>query len=134
MIKLRIYLVIVSIFIFWVLSTLFTGVTVKEGILGYILIGAMFGIFMQGSSRVIRFLTLKENLLTTVIFSAILSVVLFFLLSTFSPLIFFKGEILKGFSTSVIDIKDFVLEKNATLALFAILCGTINALVDELRK
>ena len=89
---------------------------------------------MQASSRVIRFLTLKENILTSIVFSCLLSIVLFFLLNTFTPVIAFKDGILKGFSTDVVVIKDFILDKNTTLAIFAILCGTINALMDELRK
>ncbi|MEI6887079.1 MAG: hypothetical protein WCK31_02465 [bacterium] len=134
MIKLKVYLVCVSILIFWVLSTLFSGIIVKDGLIGYILIGALFGIFMQSSSKVIRFLTLKENIFTSILFSCILSFALFFLLNTLSPLLVIKEGILKGFSTDVVVIKDFLLDKNTTLAIFSILCGTINALVDELRK
>lgn len=96
--KRKIFGVVINFMLFWIISDIFSGIEIKEGITGYIICGGLFGIIMLIVVPLIRFFTLPVKFITILLISLMLSVIIFFLMNVGVPYIDFKDGGINGFS------------------------------------
>jgi uncharacterized membrane protein YvlD (DUF360 family) len=123
----RIYDVLVSVLLFWVLTELFAGIEVNEGALGFLVCGGIFGIVMLAVEPLIRFFTLPVKFITLFFTSVMLSVIVFFFLNFGVPFIDFKDGAIEGLSNRYFEFPEVSLNMIGNVLVGGLLAGVLSA-------
>jgi len=130
----KIYDVIVSILLFWVISDLFSGIQVQDGLVGYIICGGIFGLTMLVVIPLIKFFTLPIKFITIFLIAIMLSVIVFFFLNFAIPAIDFTDGKLVGLSTSYLTIPSVNLSMIGNVFIGGALSGMLYATLKWLSR
>jgi uncharacterized membrane protein YvlD (DUF360 family) len=132
--KNRVFFVIVNLLIFWVVTDLFSGIVIKEGFVGYLVCGGLYGIVMVNVVPLIKFFTFPIKFISILLISLMLSIIVFFILNFGIPFIdFTDGEII-GFSSRYISIADIELSMIGNVIVGGLVSGLFSALMRLLEK
>lgn len=133
-VKSKIFEILINILLFWVVTDLFTGITINDGILGYVVSGGIFGILMAIVVPLIKFLTIPMKLVITVIASITLSLGVFFVMYIGIPYIGFADGSIAGLSNRYFEVSVINLSMMGGLVTCSIICGLLSALIKFLKK
>ncbi|MDD3646969.1 MAG: hypothetical protein PHS44_00515 [Candidatus Dojkabacteria bacterium] len=132
--KNRVFFVIVNLLIFWLVTDLFSGIVIKEGFVGYLVCGGLYGIVMVNVVPLIKFFTFPIKFISILLISLMLSIIVFFILNFGIPFIdFTDGEII-GFSSRYISIADIELSMIGNVIVGGLVSGLFSALMRLLEK
>ncbi len=125
----RIFNIIINFLLFWVVTDIFSGITIKEGLVGYIICGGMFGVAMLTVVPLIKFFTLPLKLVSVLILSAMISIMVFFLLNFGVPYIDFADGTLVGISNSSFEIPNVKLSMMTNVFFGGAVSGLLSGLM-----
>lgn len=123
----KVFNVILNLMLFWIVSDLFSGIEIQEGIVGYIISGGIYGIAMLLAVPLIKFFTLPVKFVTLLFVSMMLSVIVFFVLNFSVPFIdFTDGEIL-GLSSRYLGMETMSLGMMGNVLVGGLVAGVLSA-------
>lgn len=125
--KTKVYTVIMNILLFWAVTDVFSGIVVKEGVLGYLICGGIFGIGMLLVEPLIRFFTLPVKFITLIMISLMVSVMVYFLLNLGVPFIDFKDGALVGLTNRYFSIEKLGLDMMGNVLVGGLINGLLSA-------
>ncbi len=130
----KIYDVLLNLMLFWIVTDLFSGIDINEGIAGYIICGGIFGIVMVAVIPLIKFFTLPIKFITLFLISIMLSIIVFFVLNFSVPFIDFKdGEII-GISNKYFQFPEVSLNMIGNVLIGGVSAGVLSAGLRWLEK
>lgn len=132
--KTRLFEVVTSFMLFWIVSDLFSGIQVQDGIVGFLVCGGIFGIAMLVVIPLIRFFTLPVKFITLLLISIMMSVMVFFFLNIAIPSIDFTDGELVGLSTSYFEIPDISLNMMGNVFIGGFLTGVLYTILKWLYR
>lgn len=132
--KKNIHDIIIHIFIFWIVTNIFTGITVKQEIIGYILTGGIYGIIMLSVVPLIKFFTFPFKFISILLISVLVSLIIFFMLNFFFPYVDFKDGTIWGFSKGIINLSSIKLTMMSNVFWGGFVSGILSALIVWLNK
>lgn len=118
----------------YLVLTLFSGIRVPDSILYLIASLAILSIGMLLVSPVLKFLTVKENFLTTFILSSLICVGMFFLLDSFMTGFYIEPYQFSGMELNSIVINDFEMTPVFTIVSASITASFLGSLLFVLEK
>lgn len=130
----KIYDTLLNLMLFWIVSDLFSGIEVNEGVVGYVICGGIFGLVMLGVAPLIRFFTLPVKFITLFLISIMLSIIVFFILNFGVPFIDFKDGTLVGFSSRYFQLPELKLNMIGNVLVGGFVTGMLSAGVKCLEK
>jgi hypothetical protein len=110
------------------------GIEIKDGIIGYLICGVLFGSGMLVVVPLIRFFTLPVKFITLFMISVMLAIIIFFLFNFGLRFVDFKDGGLMGFDNSYISLPEIDFGMTGNVLLGGFLCGTISSGVKALEK
>lgn len=118
---------ILNIMLFWIVSDLFSGIEVQEGLVGYLICGGIFGVIMLVVVPMIKFFTLPVKFITLLLFSMMLSVMIFFFLNFAVPFIDFTDGELVGFSNRYFSLEGISLGMMGNVLIGGLISGVLSS-------
>lgn len=131
--KERLYETILDLMVFWIVTGLFSGIIVNEGVLGYIICGGIFGIALTFIIPLIKFFTLPVKAVTVISVSVMISVIVFFVYNFALPFIDFSDGALEGLSNMYFEFPELTLSMIGNVLVGGFSTGIISALIRLLR-
>jgi uncharacterized membrane protein YvlD (DUF360 family) len=130
--KEKIYTVVINLMLFWIVTDLFEGIKVQEGVLGYIVCGGIFGLCMLAVVPLVRFFTLPVKFITLFLISMMISVIVFFVLYVGIPFIDFLDGALVGFSNRYFDLPELELSTMGNVFVGGAVAGILSSVLQWL--
>ena len=118
----------------YLVLTLFSGIRVPDSIHYFIASLAILSIGMLLVSPVLKFLTVKENFLTTFILASLICVGMFFLLDSFMTGFYIEPYQFSGMELNSIVINDFEMKPVFTIVTASITASFLASLLFVLEK
>lgn len=132
--KEKVFTVVLNIMLFWVVSDLFSGIDVLEGVVGYLVCGGIFGIGMLAVIPLIRFFTLPVKFITVLLIAMMLSVMIFFLLNLGVSFVDFKDGVIEGFTNRYFSLGEVPLGMMGNVMVGGLVCGILSAILEWLQE
>lgn len=132
--KRRIFFVILNLLIFWVVTDLFSGIIVKEGLVGYLICGGIYGVVMVNVVPLIKFFTFPIKLVSILLISLMLSIIVFFVLNFGVPFIDFTDGQIVGVANKYFSFPEFQMSMIGNVFVGGFITGLISALLKFLEK
>ncbi|MBU0976401.1 MAG: hypothetical protein ABIE03_00530 [Patescibacteria group bacterium] len=132
--KNRVFFVLLNLLIFWVITDLFSGIIIKEGIVGYLVCGGLYGIVMVNVVPLIKFFTFPIKFVSVLLISLMLSIIVFFVLNFGIPFIDFTDGELVGFSSRYLSLEDVHFSMIGNVLVGGLATGLFSALMKLLEK
>ena len=131
----RIHTVILNLLIFVSVSATLSGIRVRQGIIGYILLGSIFGIAMMFVPILLKFFRLPLNFAARLLVGSLVSILVFvsyrYLILGFVD---FAPEVIGGSVTSWLSLPRLELDKLGIVIYGAIMSALISVIMVELSK
>jgi uncharacterized membrane protein YvlD (DUF360 family) len=124
--------VILNLMLFWILTDLFSGIEIQEGVVGYLICGGIFGLVMLLVVPLIKFFTLPVKFITLVLISMMLGVIVFFVLNFSVPFIDFSDGEIVGFSNRYFSMEPIALGMMGNVLVGGLIAGVLSALLEWL--
>ena len=132
--KTKIYIVIINIMLFWIVSDILTGITIKEGILGYVICGGFLGIAMLTVIPLIKFFTLPIKFITIIIISLMVSIIAFFAMNFTLPFVSFTDGTITFLANRYFTVNGIELGMTSNIVIGSLVAGFLSATLETLRK
>jgi len=132
--KRKIFSIVLNFMLFWIITDIFTGIDINEGILGYIVCGGLFGIIMLVVVPIIRFFTLPVKFITILLISLMLSVIIFFFMNVGVPYIDFKDGGLTGLSNTYFEFPQVELNMIGNVLVGSVVSAVFSSLLKWLEN
>lgn len=130
--KEKIYKIAVNILVFWVVIDFFSGITVKEGLLGYLVCGGIFGLAMLIVAPLIRFFTLPVKFITLFLIGIMVSIMIFFIMSVGVFFIDFSDGTIVGLDNRYFEFPKLELSMMGNVFVGGSIGGILSALMESL--
>lgn len=131
--KEKIFNIILHILLFWVISDIFTGIEVKEGIAGYLISGIIAGIVMIVVVPLIRFFTLPVKLISLILVSILVALILFLIFNFGLPIVDFTEGTIAGFQNTYFSFPVIKLGMIENVIVGGAVFGIFSALLTWLK-
>ncbi len=118
----------------YLVLTLFTGIQVPDSGLYFLASLAIISIGMLLVSPILKFLTVKENFITTFILSSLICIGMFYLLDAFMTGFFIESSTFKGIELNNIVVNDFEMTPVLTIISASITASFLGSLLFVLEK
>ena len=125
---------VLHLLVFWVVTDLFSGISLNEGVVGYLVCGGIYGLVMAYAIPLIKFFTLPIKFISILLVTVMLSIVVFFLLNLGIPFIDFTDGTIVGFSNRFIDLPQVELSMMGNVLVGGLTAGVISSLIRLLEK
>lgn len=132
--KEKIFDVVLSLMLFWVVSDFFSGIEVQEGVVGYFICGGIFGIAMLAVIPFIRFFTLPIKFITILLISMMLSVMVFFFLNFAVPFIDFTDGEIVGLTNRYFNVEGIPLGMMGNVLVGGLVAGVLYSILKWLEE
>ena len=132
--KKKIYLLIIYILVFWVVTSFFSGIVVNEGLLGYLVCGGIYGLVMIYAVPLIKFFTLPVKFISVLMVSIMLSIIVFFVLNFAIPYIDFTDGMVVGLSNRFFEFPEVELNMIGNVLIGGIVAGLLSTFIRILEK
>jgi len=123
----RIYNVLIQLLLFWAITDLFSGIVIREGFMGYVICGGIFGLVMLIVVPMIKFFTLPVKFISIFLISIMLSVIVFFFLNFAVPFIDFTDGEIVGLSNRYFELPTFFLGMIGNVSVGGVVAGILSA-------
>jgi uncharacterized membrane protein YvlD (DUF360 family) len=131
--KEKVFNIILHILLFWVISDIFTGIKVKEGIAGYLIAGIIAGIVMIVVVPLIRFFTLPVKLISLILVSILVSLILFLIFNFGLPVVDFTNGTIAGFQNTYFTLPEIKFGMIENVIVGGTFFGILSALLIWLK-
>jgi hypothetical protein len=118
----------------YLVLNIFRGITLPESVLYFLGTLIVFSIGMLMASPVLKFLTVKENFITTLLMSSLISIAFLFLLNTFMPGVYIDTYVFEGLDLGSLVINTFEVIPIVTMIVVSLTAATISSLLTVLEK
>ncbi|MBL8015094.1 MAG: hypothetical protein JNK26_02820 [Candidatus Doudnabacteria bacterium] len=127
----RIYEVIINLLLFYFVTSVINGVTIREGnLLSTIIVGIVFGVLMAAVPQMLGFFKINVNTWASLLLSIMLSFIFLFILSTLGIAVFAAAVIDLGLPGLVIAINDAI----SSLLFLSVLIALLSVGLKQLGK
>lgn len=120
----RLYEVIINLLLFYFVTSVINGVTIREGnLLSTIIVGIVFGVLMAAVPQMLGFFKINVNTWASLLLSIMLSFIFLFILSTLGIALFTAATIDLGLPGLIITLNDGIsslLFLSVLIALFSV--------------
>lgn len=130
----KVFKIVLNFLLFWVITDMFSGIEVLEGLLGYVVCGGLFGIAMMAVIPLIRFFTLPVKFISVFLIAVMLSVVVFFILNFGIPYIDFQDGSIIGLENRYFQLPEIHLSMIGNILLGGVFSGLLSALLTTLEE
>jgi uncharacterized membrane protein YvlD (DUF360 family) len=114
--------------------TLFSGIQIPDSVLYLVASLAILSIGMLLVSPVLKFLTVRENFITTFILSTLISIAMFFLLDSFMTGFYIEPYSFQGLEMGTVIINGFEMTPTLTIVSASITASFVGSLLFVLEK
>jgi len=128
----KVFNVVLNLMLFWVVSDLFSGIEIQEGIVGYLICGGIFGIAMIMVVPLIKFFTLPVKFVTIFLISMMLSVMVFFFLNFAIPFVDFTDGDLVGFTNRYFSLQAISFGMMGNVLVGGLVAGILSSVLKWL--
>ncbi|MBN2016313.1 phage holin family protein [Candidatus Dojkabacteria bacterium] len=132
--KKKVLTIIINLLLFWVVSDMFSGIEINEGVLGFVICGGIFGLVMLAVEPLIKFFTLPVKFITLFFVSIMLSIMIFFILNIGIPFIDFKDGELVGLSNRYFTVPTVNLNMIGNVLVGGLTAGILSSALMWLEK
>ncbi|NWG75021.1 MAG: hypothetical protein HXY24_10505 [Rubrivivax sp.] len=121
--KRRIYDTVLGLMAFWIVTDLFTGIEIREGLAGRLIVGGIYGVTMSVVVPLIRFFTLPVKIISLFLVAVMLSVIIFFIYNFAVPFINFGDGQIDGLENSFFQIPAINLNMIGNVIIAGVITG-----------